>query len=40
MIHSDAHNILKCNINFQSLMAKGKQHALAIGFTKISAKDM
>jgi hypothetical protein len=25
---------------FQAIMAEGKQHALAIGFTKMSAKDM
>ncbi len=24
----------------QAIMAEGKQHALAIGFTKMSAKDM
>lgn len=25
---------------FQAIMAEGKQHALAIGFTKMSAKNM
>lgn len=26
--------------HFQAIMAEGKQHALAIGFTKMSAKEM
>uniref|UniRef100_A0A453GVS4 PUA domain-containing protein n=1 Tax=Aegilops tauschii subsp. strangulata TaxID=200361 RepID=A0A453GVS4_AEGTS len=28
------------NYNCQAIMAEGKQHALAIGFTKMSAKDI
>lgn len=42
--------MLKCLLSYiflicrtkysQAIMAEGKQHALAIGFTKMSAKDM
>jgi hypothetical protein len=35
------HVFLICQTKyFQAIMAEGKQHALAIGFTKMSAKDM
>lgn len=30
---------ISCN-DFQAIMAEGKEHALAIGFTKMSVKDM
>jgi hypothetical protein len=39
--HARCHSHVLClNMFFQAIMAEGKQHALAIGYTKMSAKDM